>query len=284
MKNLGNFSIRHKRSNFKKILLYLTVIVLLVFLLNIFYIPLKSGFNFIFSPFTNLFWKAGGLSSSFLGSLLNLVNFSNQNKQLENKNQELLVQVSYLQSIISANQAQSNVSASCQNDNFKLKMVQIQGYSKSDVITINVGSKNGILVNMPVISQQKALLGNISKVFDNYSEVTLISSIKSNGVNVKILCLLKNLSENQTCSSIDGLVKGKGGGKIYLDLAPIFETLNIDDVLITSGLDGIFPKNLLVGKITKITKDDQKPYQQADVNPFFDIKADNFFVITDYKK
>jgi len=284
MKSLGNFSIRHKRSNFKKILLYFVVIALFVFILNIFAVPLRSGFNFVFSPITNLFWKAGGSSSSLLGSLLNLGNFSSQNQQLEIKNQELLEQISYLQSIVSANQAQSNVSMSCQEDKFKLKMVQVQGFSRSDVITINVGSEDGILVNMPVITQQKALLGSVSKVFNNYSEVTLISSAKSNGVDSKILCILDSQDENKKCPETDGIVKGKGGLKIYFDLVPISETLNKDDILITSGLDGIFPKNLLIGKITSIIKNDQKPYQQANVDPFFDIKLNNFFVITNYKK
>jgi len=54
---------------------------------------------------------------------------------------------------------------------------------------------------------------------------------------------------------------------------------------VTSALDKSFPKDLLVAKINTIQKNDQKPFQQANVSLFFDIKtADNLFVITNYKR
>ena len=53
----------------------------------------------------------------------------------------------------------------------------------------------------------------------------------------------------------------------------------------TSAIDKSFPKDLLVGTITHIEKDDQKPFQQANLNLFFNVKTtDNLFVITNYKQ
>ena len=46
-----------------------------------------------------------------------------------------------------------------------------------------------------------------------------------------------------------------------------------------------FPKDLVVAKILKIEKNDQKPFQQAQISLFFNVKsADNLFVITNYKQ
>ena len=82
---------------------------------------------------------------------------------------------------------------------------------------------------------------------------------------------------------VAGVVKGSGGLLAYLDLVSSNATLNDADTLITSGLEGIFPKNLLIGKITSVDKNDAKPFQTAKIQPFFSTQnIDTFFVITNY--
>jgi len=71
---------------------------------------------------------------------------------------------------------------------------------------------------------------------------------------------------------------------VVLDLVPVDDALNEGDILVTSSLEGTFPKGLLVGRITKVEKNDQSPHQRAQVQPFFNITADNLFVITNYKE
>ena len=71
----------------------------------------------------------------------------------------------------------------------------------------------------------------------------------------------------------------------YLDLIPISSEINLGNVLVTSALDKSFPKDLLVAKINKIDKNDQKPFQQAQISLFFNVNTtDNLFVITNYKR
>ena len=84
---------------------------------------------------------------------------------------------------------------------------------------------------------------------------------------------------------IDGVVKGSGGLSAYLDLIPISSEINPEDVLVTSAIEKSFPKDLLIGKVVQEQKNDQKPFQQAKIRLFLDIKtADNLFVITNYKQ
>ena len=84
---------------------------------------------------------------------------------------------------------------------------------------------------------------------------------------------------------ISGAIKGNGNLSTYLDLVASQAKINEHDTLITSGLEGIFPKDLLVGKITSIDKNDLKPFQTASVQPLFDVKnIDTLFVITNYKR
>lgn len=201
---------------------------------------------------------------------------------LEAENQKLISQVVSLQAINDANAAQTISSLSSQNLGFNLRIAGVIGLDGSDMLSVNKGSVDGIAVGMPVISQQNVLFGLVAKVFKNYSEVQLISSPDS-VVNVKVQQNSDDASVNQ--SEVDGVIKGSGNLSLYLDLVPIGTEINQGDVLITSALEKKFPKDLLVGTISHVEKNDQKPFQQAQVQPFFNLNnTDNLFIITNYKQ
>jgi rod shape-determining protein MreC len=216
-------------------------------------------------------------SSSFFGSLFNGVSLFKENENLKQENQKLLSQVAAIQSILQGNQAQSDVSTSCQDSGFNLVMAGVSGLD-GDNISINKGLADGISEGMPVISQQGVLFGRVLKAYKNFSQIILISN-KNSIVNVKIQ------QSDPLFPEINGVVKGNGGLNAYLDLIPISSEINFGDILVTSAIDKAFPKDLLVAKIIQEEKNDQKPFQQARIDLFFDVtKSDNLFVITNYKR
>ena len=162
-------------------------------------------------------------------------------------------------------------------------MAGIIGLDGNDILSINKGSADGIATGMPVISQQNVLFGKVFKVYKNYSQIMLISD-KNSVVNVKVQAAPADGS-GEPSNEVDGVVKGSGELNSYLDLIPIDNTINQNDILVTSAIEKSFPKDLLVGKIIKTQKDDQKPFQGASIQLFFNINnADNLFVITNYKQ
>ncbi|MEK7665254.1 MAG: rod shape-determining protein MreC [Patescibacteria group bacterium] len=270
--------LKKQKTAFFKILLGAIVLFVFFAILNLFQAQIKNYFYFISQPVEKIFWRAGDNASSFLKSVLNVGNLEKENQNLKTENQKLLSEISFLQDIQKMGQAAEDILANCSQDNFNLAMVNVIGLNvDSDIITIDKGLASGILEGMPVINQQKTLFGKIFKSYNNFSEVMLISN-KNNVLDVKIL---QNDAEK---NSVFGVIKGKGALGIYLDLVPAEAEIKEGDILITSALDGVFPKNLLVGKIIKGEKDDQKPFQRAEVEPFFNIKKlENLFVILDYK-
>lgn len=109
-------------------------------------------------------------------------------------------------------------------------------------LVLNMGSQNGVKQGQPVITHE-GLLGQITDVQINSSEVTLITDTK---VNVPVMV--------QRNPSVRGFVGGdKSEG--YLELR-IFNQesadLQKDDVLVTSGLDGLYPSNIPVAKVADI--------------------------------
>lgn len=260
---------------------FLAVIILIVFFIgfNALSDSIKNIFFSISYRLEKNFWKAGETASAFFASFLDAKNLAKDNEKLKQENQNLLAEVSSLRTLNCQNEAAVSVFGACQQDNFELLSANVIGLDNfKDIISIDKGSDDGISENMPVINQQKVLFGKVVKVYKNFSEVMLISN-KSNVLDVKIM------QNDEVKPIINGVIKGNGGLGVYLDLVPVNEEINQGDVLVTSALEGDFPKDLLIGKITKKEKNDQKPFQQAQVEPFFNIKnTESLFVIVNYKR
>ena len=284
MKRAGDINLNKRSGNWIKILVGFLVIVIFVAILNFFNTEIKNTFYLVSSPVQKTFWTAGESCSGFLTSFANAGSLNEENQNLKNQIQDLQEKVVSLQSVVGGNQEQSQVSLACQDNSFKLLMVGVIGLDDQDILSINKGSADGISENMPVINQQGALFGKVVKVYNNFSKVMLISN-KNSVISVKV-------QQDQTqdgsgdvviSPEIDGVVKGSGKLGTYLDLVPIDDTINPGDLLVTSALDGIFPKDILVGTITQVEKNDQKPHQQAQIQPFVNSSTDNLFVILNYK-
>jgi len=291
-----------KKRAWLKIILILAILFGLIFALNVLSSQIKNSFYFTSSPMQQNFALAGESSSSWISSLLNATNLLRENDNLKKENQKLLAEISSLRSIQEGNLALSAISETCQNKNFTTVMAGITGLNSEDMITINKGLEDGISEGMPVIDQYNVLYGKIFKVYKNFSQVMLISNknsvinVETQQSNIAVFAEIKNEtevateSETETAitakkSTINGVIKGNGGLSIYLDLIPVDDQINIGEILTTSALEQTFPKDILVGKISEIQKNDQKPFQQAKINPFFSLKnVENLFVITNYQR
>jgi len=106
------------------------------------------------------------------------------------------------------------------------------------VMTINRGSSDGLRVGMPVVGPL-GLLGQTVQVSPGSSRVRLITD-QGSGVAAMVQ---RNRAE--------GIVKGSVDGRLSLQFVSVDATLNAGDVVITSGMGGVFPKGLVVGEIAE---------------------------------
>lgn len=258
-----------KKRRIPKIIVIALALILALFILNFFRSPVKNFFYLVSSPVQKLFWKMGdNVSALFNGSL------EKEISDLRQKNQELLDQLSLLDQYKKENEdLRTALGLNLQKD-FKMVFSQIISKDASeDSILIDKGAEDGIAKDMPAIDRQKVLFGKVSEVYNNFSRVVLISD-KSSVFDAKV-----------GNKEIYGVVKGEGGLNLYFDLVSRDADLQINDVLTTSVLGGKFPNDLLVGEIQKINKEDIKPFQTADIKPFFDLsKTDDLFIITNFKR
>jgi len=251
----------------KKNLLEVFVLILLLFiLLNVFQKEVKTFFYHFSLPFQKSLWKIGERSANFIKGIVYAGKLKKELNECNLKNEELISKIVYLEDLEKENHILREALKLDIQKEFKLVLADVIGKDISqDSILINKGEKDGILKNMAVITEQKILVGKISEVYDNFSRVMLISH------------------KDSVVDAGFGIVRGRGNFRLLFDLIPQKQEVKNEEVITTSGLGNDFPKGLLIGKIKEIKKNDLDAFQQAEVQPIFNIsQLEKLFIILDF--
>ena len=138
-------------------------------------------------------------------------------------------------------------------------------------VIINAGSNDGILRGMPVVTDQ-GLVGRIDSVIADAARVQLITDPASR-VNVR-------LQNAETEASLIGSVTGD----VTLDLIPQDISIEQGDLVLTSGLGGGYPPDLIIGQVVNVRSHDFDLFQQATIQPVVDFnRLPIVLVIIDFK-
>ena len=138
-------------------------------------------------------------------------------------------------------------------------------------VIINVGSNGGVLPGMPVVTE-KGLVGRVDAVIAEAARVQLVTDAAS-AVNVRM----------QT-STTEAMLVGSITGDLSLDMIPQDANVQIGDVVLTSGLGGDYPANMLVGQVVSVRKLQSELFQQAAIQPNVDFNRLQFvLIITNFK-
>jgi rod shape-determining protein MreC len=240
--------------------------------LNGFLSPFKNFFYSISFPIQQKFWDNGINVSDFFSGIMEAKNLKKETEDLKTKNQELIAQIASLKELKKENEILRQALNIGLEKEFQLKLSHVVSKDVfEDSILIDIGLKDGIKKGMPVISREKTLAGRIGEVYDNYSEVILITNKKSS--------FDAQISEKD----IFGVVKGAGNSDLRMELIPKEKEVLAQELIISTTLGNIFPKGLLVGEVREVKKSDLEPYQSAEIKPAFEFKmADSLFVITNF--
>lgn len=135
-------------------------------------------------------------------------------------------------------------------------------------VTVNKGDRDGINKGMAVISSE-GVVGQILKTAPHYATVLLITDYNS---------AIDTLVQRTRAKAI---VEGKEENRCELKYLLRTEEVAVGDVVITSGLGGIFPKGLVVGEIMAVDKKSHGVFQYAELAPSVDLtKLEEVFIIS----
>lgn len=119
-------------------------------------------------------------------------------------------------------------------------------------ITINRGTRDGLAVGMPVVTRQ-GLVGRIVRMSASAARVLLVTD-PSSAVSARL----------QT-TRVEGSVVGQLSGTLRMTFIPLGQTIQEGDLVITSGLGGNFPPDIVIGQVTSIRQFEFELYQEAEI-------------------
>jgi rod shape-determining protein MreC len=124
----------------------------------------------------------------------------------------------------------------------------------SQSFIISSGSNDGVLVDVAVVTD-RGVVGRVIETSPNYSKVLLLTDLSSSIDSV--------IQRNR----VSGLLTGHGHNPLSLDYVVKDDDVRPGDLVITSGLDGVFPPGLALGSVTVVDKNSLGMFLKTEVSP-----------------
>jgi rod shape-determining protein MreC len=208
--------------------------------------------------------------ADFLTVPRDVASLRERNTELEGEVAQLQTQVIDLQQkVTETNILSALVDFARANPNYSYKAAAVIGRDPSPFlrfIIINIGSNQGILPGMPVVTE-KGLVGRVDAVIAEASRVQLVTDAAS-AVNVRL-----------QSSNTEAMLVGSVTGDVSLDMISQDATVTVGDVVLTSGLGGSYPPNLLVGQVVSVRKLATELFQQAAIQTNVDFNQLGFLLV-----
>ncbi len=261
MKNDIHLHFRQNQFTPLKLLFYLALSIIFLVLDNNYAISNKIRFNtsYIIEPiYTISAWPSSIYNniSKHFDSKKDLIK---KNELLEKK---IIIQSGIIQKIPSLQKENKRLkellNSSTTTNSLKIliaELIKVNLSPFSNKLIINKGKENNLYLGQVAIDNL-GLLGQVSEINKDFSVITLISD-----PGHALLAVNARTNKRIVVSGIGDNRKLKA---IYI---PLNEDVKQGDILITSGLDNIFPEGYLIGQITKVEKNLNQNFQDVDIVP-----------------
>ena len=138
-------------------------------------------------------------------------------------------------------------------------------------LVINRGARDGVGIGMPVVTDL-GLVGRIVGLSANAAQVQLINDENS------------SVSARLQTTRAEGSIIGQASGALRMTFIDLDESIIQGDLVITSGLGGNFPPDIVVGQVTSIRQFEFELFQEAEVRSLIDLGLLEFvLVITSFQ-
>lgn len=165
-------------------------------------------------------------------------------------------------------------------------MKVVGGFSDASGISliVSAGKDDGIAVFDPVITDNRILVGKIARV---YSGLSTVSLLRNSGTTLGVFIIPQHNDSLQAASTssrretpIEGLLIGKGDD-LVIDLVPNDADVEVGDLVVTDGFEGVRVKNLIIGEVVSAKRRETTVFQDIHVRELISAKRiQNVFVLT----
>ena len=215
----------------------------------------------ILAPFLSFFTQTIQTVSDGINHYVLLVDVARQNDQLKLEIQRLINEKNQTIEYLSSQKRLSKLLAYEVESGKKSLVASVIGRDAtqwSKVVVINKGLLDGVEEHFPVVTDT-GVIGQVIHAGINTSKVLLIVDGRS-----AVDALFQD-------SRVSGVVVGKGDDECQLKFVPNTADVKTGDLVLSSGLGGIFPKGLIIGRISQITKKKDGLFQEITLTPGSDL-------------
>lgn len=237
---------------------------------------ISSSVSTVVNPLQKIVYNINSRVKETVDFFLNFSEVKLENEQLKQKNAELaneLIEYESLKDEVERLREALNFTESRSNYNYVgVNIIGYSGSSLSDGYIIDKGSNDGIAKNMVVVSY-KGLVGKVTKVSSNFAVVQSI-------LNENIAVAVMDQQTRDATGVLQGLSDKKDTNMTVVYNLPIDSDVKEGDIIITSGLGKIYPKEIPVGTVVSVQEDNVKVMKSAVVEPFVNFnKLEELFVV-----
>lgn len=218
--------------------------------------PLRTVLATVAWPVQGVFSVVAFEARETFGFFSSIGDLKQENTRLIGENIRLLGDIEKWRSVAQENEELRREVGLLPREKFDLQAAEVIGRDAAGLgnwLTVDQGSVSGIRPGMAVIVYDNVLVGRVMEVFPKSARVMLLSHPDS------------LVSAVTVTNRSQGIVKGEYGLGLLLDMVLQDATLETGDRLLSSGLGGGFPKDLLVGTLQDPRPSVDHLYQRASV-------------------
>lgn len=220
--------------------------------------PVRLFLNSLVAPVQYLAILPEQLLDSVSESLKTTSQLSDENKRLKRAILELQGEQQQLRFLQNENKRLRELLGSDARDSVRRMVAEVIAVASepfSQQLVINKGTLSGVYEGQPVLDSH-GIIGQVQDVGGNTARVLLLSD-QSHAISLR--------SER---SDIRVLAQGTGDiGRLELMFIPHSTELKEGDLLMSSGLGGIFPEGYPVATIRQIDRDESLPFAKVTADP-----------------
>lgn len=263
--------------------LTVTVIVLSVAFIGLIAVTASKDTNGVSStagnalnPVQKMAYNVNRGVKDFVDFFLNFSTVKDENESLTKENEELKNKLLEYSDLEEENKTFREIlNFKEQKENYNYIATNIIGYAGSGIMDgyiVDKGENDGITKNMVVISAE-GLVGQVSSVGSNWA---IIQSIINPNVNVSVM--VQSTKENT--GILKGYTNNSNENLVQVTNLPMDSNIAEGDVIITSGLGGLYPKEIPIGTVMSVEEDKVKVMKTAVVKPAVDFnKVEYLFIV-----
>ena len=241
--------------------------------------PLSNALGVVTTPIRN------GVSS-FVGWAEGVYNYSFRYQELEEENQRLRSQIAELEEKAREGEAASKenelhreaLGLRAKRSDFVLESARVTARSTSNwasTLTLSKGSAQDVAAGDCVVDAAGNLVGIIDEVGSNYSVMITVvdANLQMGGI----------VSRTDSTAMLEGDFTLMQEGRLKMTYLPENTELLTGDLVLTSGLTGIYPSGLVVGAIESLHTDPSGMSRYAVLAPAADLdRLVEVFIIKEF--